>query len=518
MAACRRPGIEELEARILYSADATLLLGGVPVADVRHVDAGRSAVSPAPDAVASRWLVIDRRVQDWDLALGYAQAAGGPAPVPLLWVEADEDGAARLADLARVPATRPPCRCCRGPMRRVARRWAAPIRRPSAASAPAAESTPEDWELDPHRELVVIDGGVEAAGALALRWWAQSDATRQYDVVLLDPARDGLAQLTSLLSARQDLSAIHLVSHGAAGQIRLGTTVLDEATLAARADELRGWGWALTGSADLLVYGCDVAEDAAGRQLVASLAELTGADVAASDDRTGSAALGGDWRLEVAAGTVEASPEAAELAGWQGVLATYTVTNLNDSGAGSLRQAILNANANGGSDSIAFGVSGAINLASELPHITGTVTINGVSAGVPGIVLNGGGLIANGLVLDAGSDGSTVRGLVVQNFTGDGISVSGAAGVTIAGNHVGTDSGGWTAAGNANGINVWNSPNTVIGERPRPTATSCPATPTSASTWSATALPAPSSRATTSAPTAPARATSATAGKASSST
>ena len=462
MAARRRPGIEELEARILYSADATLLLGGVPVADVRHVDAGRSAVSPAPDAAASRWLVIDRRVQDWDLALADAQAAGGPAP-SLLWVEADEDGAARLADLrARagdtatvqvLPWTDAQGRAllgCTDPQ--------AP-----AASAPAAESTPEDWELDPHRELVVIDGGVEAAGALALRWWAQSDATRQYDVVLLDPARDGLAQLTSLLSARQDLSAIHLVSHGAAGQIRLGATVLDEATLAARADELRGWGRALTGSADLLVYGCDVAEDAAGRQLVASLAELTGADVAASDDRTGSAALGGDWRLEVAAGTVEASPEAAALAGWQGVLATYTVTNLNDSGAGSLRQAILNANANGGSDSITFSTTGTINLASALPQITSAVSINGTSAGVPGIVLNGGGVVTIGLDLRADASGSTVRGLVVQNFTSAGIHVLDASDVTIAGNYVGTNAAGTAAAGNPIGIDLWNAARAVVG-------------------------------------------------------
>ena len=63
--------------------------------------------------------------------------------------------------------------------------------------------------------------------------------------------------------------------------------------------------------------------------------------------------------------------------------ATYTVTNLNDSGAGSLRQAILDANATAVADTINFSVSGTITLASSLPDIAaqvagGELTIDGV--------------------------------------------------------------------------------------------------------------------------------------------
>src|SRR5262245_7740375 len=50
--------------------------------------------------------------------------------------------------------------------------------------------------------------------------------------------------------------------------------------------------------------------------------------------------------------------------------AGYTVTNLNDSGAGSLRQAILDANAAAGADTITFSVKGTISLLSSLPDIT----------------------------------------------------------------------------------------------------------------------------------------------------
>ena len=59
--------------------------------------------------------------------------------------------------------------------------------------------------------------------------------------------------------------------------------------------------------------------------------------------------------------------------------ATYTVSNLNDAGAGSLRQAIIDANANAGADTIAFasGVTGTITLATNFPNITDDLTIGG---------------------------------------------------------------------------------------------------------------------------------------------
>jgi hypothetical protein len=49
---------------------------------------------------------------------------------------------------------------------------------------------------------------------------------------------------------------------------------------------------------------------------------------------------------------------------------TFTVTNLSDSGAGSLRQAITDANAAAGADNITFSISGTITLASTLPTVT----------------------------------------------------------------------------------------------------------------------------------------------------
>jgi hypothetical protein len=60
---------------------------------------------------------------------------------------------------------------------------------------------------------------------------------------------------------------------------------------------------------------------------------------------------------------------------------TFTVTNTNDSGAGSLRQAIDATNANAGADAIKFNIPGnevkTISPASALPDITDTVAIDG---------------------------------------------------------------------------------------------------------------------------------------------
>jgi hypothetical protein len=73
----------------------------------------------------------------------------------------------------------------------------------------------------------------------------------------------------------------------------------------------------------LLIYGCDVAGSEAGRSLMQALTRLTGAEVSASEDRTGVATQGGDWDLEFETGAIETrlAVDAALRARWQGVLA-----------------------------------------------------------------------------------------------------------------------------------------------------------------------------------------------------
>ncbi len=136
-------------------------------------------------------------------------------------------------------------------------------------------------------------------------------------------------------------------------------------------------------------------------------------------------------------------------------LANFIVSNTNDSGAGSLRQAILDANAAGGSDTITFNIGGGgaqtINLLSNLPVISDLVTLDATTqpgyAGVPLIEVNAASAFV-GFDLGAGSDGSTIRGFVINNATLHGVNITGGSGShTIAGNYIGTDASGNADAG-----------------------------------------------------------------------
>ncbi|MBD2078274.1 DUF4347 domain-containing protein [Phormidium sp. FACHB-592] len=126
------------------------------------------------------------------------------------------------------------------------------------------------------------------------------------EVHWLHSAQDAIAQITQTLLGRTGITSLHLVSHGQAGALALGSKGLSLSNLHNYSSELQSWGHALTDDADILLYGCDVAQGTIGQSFVQQFAQLTGADIAASDDRTGNAALGGNWTLEVNIGHVDA--------------------------------------------------------------------------------------------------------------------------------------------------------------------------------------------------------------------
>ncbi len=126
-------------------------------------------------------------------------------------------------------------------------------------------------------------------------------------VIVLDAGRDAIRQITDVLSTYRNLSAIHIVSHGAPGRVNLGTAKLTLSTLDDYAADLAAWGQSLTPDGDILLYGCSIAQGDAGLGLIGHIARLTGADVAASDNLTGVSDRGGDWVLERAVGSLESS-------------------------------------------------------------------------------------------------------------------------------------------------------------------------------------------------------------------
>jgi hypothetical protein len=167
----------------------------------------------------------------------------------------------------------------------------------------------------------------------------------------------------------------------------------------------------------------------------------------------------------------------------QAAPSTFTVTNTNDSGAGSLRQAILDANANnnpGEQDHINFNIPGtgvhtiAPASAAELPSINEPVIINGYSQPDSSvntlpkatnaelmIELDGtsAGDFANGLTIQAKN--SVVKGLVINGFSSGIVVKEGSSASKIEGNFIGTDPSGTIDEGNFNGVWLFYRSNTT---------------------------------------------------------
>jgi uncharacterized delta-60 repeat protein len=123
---------------------------------------------------------------------------------------------------------------------------------------------------------------------------------------LLNADQDGIDQMQLILANYSGLKSIQIVSHGSIGTLYLGSTVLRSGNLASYQNQMQAIGSSLTESGDILLYGCNVAQGDAGKLFIDSLANLTGADIAATSDRTGSSDFGGNWTLEQTSGVIEA--------------------------------------------------------------------------------------------------------------------------------------------------------------------------------------------------------------------
>jgi VCBS repeat-containing protein len=158
-------------------------------------------------------------------------------------------------------------------------------------------------------------------------------------IVMLDGGQDGMEQIAASLTGRTGIDAIHIISHGAEGQLSLGTgTLTTDSMTGEYADELAAIQQALSAQADILVYGCDFANGLAGQDAVTLLSQLTGADVAASTDDTGYAGLGGDWEFEIQTGTIETQVviDYDTQADWVGLLAGETPPTISNLSGDSL--------------------------------------------------------------------------------------------------------------------------------------------------------------------------------------
>src|ERR1700741_542716 len=191
---------------------------------------------------------------------------------------------------------------------------AAPQAQDTASAAPAAgaaaeksavEKTAERLGIAPEtapvrNEIVFVDSTVEGRDALS------AGLNSNAQIVMLDASRDAIDQIADYMDGQRNVDAIHVLSHGSAGNLILtGQTYSADRLSQEYATDLARIGHAMSADGDILLYGCDVGQGSAGERFIETLSAITGADIAASIDKTGAADLGGDWVLEVKTGQVE---------------------------------------------------------------------------------------------------------------------------------------------------------------------------------------------------------------------
>ncbi len=147
------------------------------------------------------------------------------------------------------------------------------------------------------RNIAFVDAGLSDIDTLI-------KGLENTQIVLLDSQQNGIDQITSVLAEYNELGSVHIFSHGTQGSLQLGNTDLNNSTIEGYSNRLSQWQSALSSEADILFYGCDLAAGDEGMALTHRISQLTGADVAASNDLTG---IGGDWQLEVTVGEVESA-------------------------------------------------------------------------------------------------------------------------------------------------------------------------------------------------------------------
>ncbi|CAD5975737.1 Hemolysin-type calcium-binding region [Planktothrix tepida] len=167
------------------------------------------------------------------------------------------------------------------------------------------------------KQIIFIDSAIDNYPSLI------EGANKNAEIVILDPDKSGVEQITQALKSGSNIEALHIVSHGSPGHLQLGSDLLNGENIDSFNSLLQQWGKALTKTADILVYGCEVAAGKIGEKFIQHLNQMIGANIAASSRKTGNATLGGDWKLDKTIGSIETplAFSAVTMKSYAGVLA-----------------------------------------------------------------------------------------------------------------------------------------------------------------------------------------------------
>ncbi len=153
-----------------------------------------------------------------------------------------------------------------------------------------------DAAVSTGNELVIINSSVKDVDQII------GSLAPNQEYLVLESGKDAMQQINDYLDANgSEYDAIHIVSHGNKGYIVLAGEVYNAGNFDAA--DWAAVGEHLSEGGDILFYGCNLAENEAGKDFISMVADASGADVAASTNTTG---FGGDWVLEYHYGNIEA--------------------------------------------------------------------------------------------------------------------------------------------------------------------------------------------------------------------
>jgi Hint domain-containing protein/uncharacterized protein DUF4347 len=262
-------------------------------------------------------------------------------------------------------------------------------------------------------EVAFIDPGVSDLDTL-LR-----GLRPEIEAVLLGSERGAAAQMAGHLAGRRGLRAIHIIAHGAAGEIAFAAGRLSLATISAGADDLARIGDALDAEGELLLWSCETGHGLRGEWFIAALKAATGASVGAATGLVGAPKLGGSWRLDAALSATAASPPLTK-AGTQIYAGTFPggtdfVWNGNTSTDWGTSTNWTPSGTPGTNDTVTIGTTTRSPTLSASTHIK-TLTISGSDT----LTLSGSTTtltVSTGTTLSS-SGGITGVGTVVSTITG----------------------------------------------------------------------------------------------------
>ena len=211
--------------------------------------------------------------------------------------------------------------------------------------------------VEAERELVIINSSIRDKDAFI------DEAGKNADILILNPADDAMDQINEYLDAQDTkYSSVHVITHGNAGYFLLNGEVVTADTVANDPASWAAIGEHLTEDADIMLYSCNLTGNMEGQALAAQIANLTGADVAASGNITGN---GGDWQFEYQLGVI--NHEYYKPANYDYRLATITVDSNGGGDYTSLGAAVADAQAG---DEIVINYAGAENTALNVNTVT----------------------------------------------------------------------------------------------------------------------------------------------------